>query len=383
MWEVVVNERVFFGAKKIKEAAVIFKSKGLRKVFIAVYDEKALILEEIFKDLHAEGIEYCVYDKVKTEPDLHVINNGCRMFLEEKCDCILAIGGGSVLDAAKAIGMLSANGGLVEEYQMNGKPVVNPSPTLIAIPTTSGTGSEATKVSVVYNNYNGLKKSVYHINMLADVVILDPEVTAGLPKKLTASTGMDALSHAIESYVSLNANAYTEMYSLKAMELINRSFEKAANDGSDLNARGDMALGSYFAGCALNAGIGIAHIIAQPLGATFKIPHGDACSIFLPLAMELNLDYSPNKYKRIAEALGINTSGMDCKAAGKLGIARVKEIRAAVGGVEYINSYMDINKINMKDVVENIRNSTGHIKCNPRIADENLYIEIINMAFGK
>jgi len=264
---------------------------------------------------------------------------------------------------------------------MEGKQIVNPSPMLIAIPTTSGTGSEATKVSVIYNNNNGLKKSIYHTNMLADVVILDPEVTASLPKNLTASTGMDALSHAIESYVSLNANSFTEMYSLKALELISRSLKEVALNGDNLAARGDMALGSYFAGCALNAGIGIAHIVAQPLGAMFKIPHGDACSIFIPLAMELNLTSSIKKYKKIAEVLGVDSYGLDDTTVAKLGIEKVKELRKSIGAMESISSFIDLKTVDLNEVVRTIKETTGHIKCNPRYVDEKLYIEIIERAY--
>ena len=152
------------------------------------------------------GIEHVCYDKVAGEPDLHMINGGRDIFLDQHCDCTLALGGGSVIDTAKAIGMLAVNGGNVEDYQMNGKQVTAVPPLFIAVPTTSGTGAEATKTSVVLNNYNGLKKSLYHTTMIADIVILDPSLTTGLPAKITAATGMDALSHAIESYVSLNAS---------------------------------------------------------------------------------------------------------------------------------------------------------------------------------
>ena len=227
--EVALNRRVMFGKDKIYESADILKQFNIKKVFIVSYDAQSQVLHEMKSILDKSGIGFFIYDNVKKEPDLHVINEGVKLLLNENCDGVLGIGGGSVLDAAKTIAMLATNGGLVEEYQMGQKSITRPTLPIMLIPTTSGTGSEATKVSVVYNNYNGLKKSVYSPYMIADAVILDPQVTANLPKNLTASTGMDALSHAIESYVSLNANDITEMFSLKALELINRSFIKAVN----------------------------------------------------------------------------------------------------------------------------------------------------------
>lgn len=379
MWDMITNRRVIFGPKKVLEAPGIYKWYGCKKVFITTYDKEVPVLKQIITGLEANNIGYCVYDQVKGEPDLFVINEGKKLFIEEKCDSVLAIGGGSVIDATKSIAMLAVNDGLIEDYQMGEKEVTKPLPLYIAIPTTSGTGAEATKVSVVYNNNNGLKKSVYHTTTIADIAILDPEVTVSLPKKLTAITGMDALSHAIESYVSLNATDITEMYSLKALELISRSFVEAVENGDNLQARGDMALGSYFAGCALNAGVGIAHMVAQPIGAIFKIPHGDACSILLPLSMELNVEHSVEKYKKIAEVLGIETNGIDDLEAAKLGIEKVKEIRSRVGASESLKPFTS-GEIDMDAVLDNIKRSTGHITCNPRPVDESLYVEIINKA---
>jgi alcohol dehydrogenase class IV len=380
MWDLFLNKNVLFGAGRIKETAGILQQQKVQKVFIVTYDGQApvvLTLQGLLKD---NDLGFTVYDAVKTEPDLHVINKGTHFLKIENCDAVLAVGGGSVLDAAKAIAMLATNGGLIEEYQMGQKTVVKPTLPVVVIPTTSGTGSEATKVSVIHNNYNGLKKSAYSNYMIAETVILDPEVTLSLPARLTASTGMDALSHAIESYVSLNANPMTEMWGLKAIELINRSLVKAVHEGNDAEARGDMMLASYLAGCALHAGIGIAHIIAQPLGGMFKIPHGDACSIFLPIAMEVNLEYSVKKYCKIAEALGINTTGLTEVGAARLGIKRIAEIRAQANAPQKLSEYVDCDSLSLDEVLVAIEKSTGHIKCNPRPVDRSLLAEVIKKA---
>lgn len=378
MFEIVNNRQIIFGEGKIKEISKILNWYHCKNVFLVIYDKNSPIFNTIKKVFEDSNINYTVYDKIIGEPDLHSINNGRDLFLENNCDCTIAIGGGSVIDAAKAINMLTANGGNVEDYQMNGKEVTKLSPLFIALPTTSGTGAEATKVSVVTNNYNGLKKSLYHTTMIADIVILDPTLTLELPQHITAATGMDALSHAIESYVSLNANPLSEMYSLKAIELINKYLVKAYNEPHNIEARGGMMLASYLGGCAITAGIGIAHIMAQPLGAIYHIPHGDACSIFLPISMELNLEYCLNKYAKIAETLGVNSS-FDIKEKTLQGIEKIKEIRKAINAPETLSNYIKETP-DMNFIIDTIKKTTGHITCNPSPLNEELMLAAWNKA---
>lgn len=378
MFEIVNNRRVIFGENQIEAIADILTWYNKKKVFFATFSKDADASKKLERILTDAGIGYVLYDKVVGEPDLHMINGGRDIFAEEGCDCCIALGGGSVIDTTKAIGMLAVNGGNVEEYQMEGRQVTTTPPLFIALPTTSGTGAEATKTSVVLNNYNGLKKSLYHTTMIADIVILDPTLTTALPAKITVATGMDALSHAIESYVSLNASPLTEMYGLKAMELINENLEKVVKNPNDLEARGNMMLGSYLGGCAITAGIGIAHIMAQPLGAMFHIPHGDACSIFLPAAMELNLDYAAAKYARIARSLGVYSAEQSDAENGKAAINRVKELRKLVNAPEHLAPY--ITEMPAEDVlIDTIKRTTGHITCNPKPLDEQLMLDIFRM----
>lgn len=378
MFEIVNNRQIIFGENKIQEIGGILKWYNKKKVFFATFSKEAQATRAIGRLLEDAGIQYVVYDQVAGEPDLHMINGGRDLFVAEQCDCTLALGGGSVIDVAKAIGMLAVNGGNVEEYQMDGRQVTQVPPLFLAVPTTSGTGAEATKVSVVFNNYNGLKKSLYHTTMIADIVILDPTLTVSLPEKITVATGMDALSHAIESYVSLNASPLSEMYGLKAMELINGNLEQAVAHPDNLEARGNMMLGSYLGGCAITAGIGIAHIMAQPLGAMFHIPHGDACSIFLPAAMELNLPYAAEKYARIAQALGVSDSALSPLDNGKKAIQRVRQLRDAVHAPAHIAPYIQ-EMPSDQTLVDTVKRTTGHITCNPRPLDEQLMLEIFHM----
>ena len=378
-FEVVTNRRIIYGENKIDEIAGILKWYGKKKVFFSTFSTEAEQFKRITASLDNAGIEYVVYDKVISEPDLHMINGGRDLFLAEGCDCTMALGGGSVIDVTKTIGMLSVNGGLVEEYQMNGKQVTTAPPLFIAIPTTSGTGAEATKTAVVFNNYNGLKKSLYHTTMIADIVILDPTLTVALPRKITVATGMDALSHAIESYVSLNASPMTELYGLKAIEMINKYFITACNEPSNIEARGGMMIASYLGGCAITAGIGIDHIMAQPLGAMFHIPHGDACSIFLPVSMELNLDYATAKYAKIAEALGVADPSKSDRDNALAAIEKVKSLRAEVGAPDHLAPYIK-EPVSNDFLIDTVKRTTGHITCNPKPLDEQLMLDAFRMA---
>ncbi len=377
-FEIVMNRQVIFGENKVEMLPGLLKWYGKKKVMLVSYPTTIGGFKRVADLLTSNGIEYASH-VVTGEPDLKIIDGGRDKFLAEGCDCTVALGGGSVIDAAKSIGMLAVNGGCIEDYQMRGKEVTVEPPLFIAIPTTSGTGAEATKTAVVCNNNNHLKKSLYHTTMIADVVILDPTFTVELPRPVTSATGMDALSHAIESYVSLNASPLTEMYGLKAMELINKYLKRTCEHPDDLEARGAMMLASYCGGVAITAGIGIAHIMAQPLGGYYGIPHGDACSIFLPGAMTLNLPYATKKYADIAKALGVYVDGLSDEENGKKAIERVRQLQEEIGAPKCLKGYMK-EVPDMAELVDIIKRTTGHIKCNPKPLDEQLMIDAFNMA---
>lgn len=377
--DMVFNRHVLFGEHMLDEVAKTLSWHGKQKAFLATYSTEGAGFAELQASLESLDIQYVIYDRIKGEPDLNCINAGRDLYLSEGCDCAIAFGGGSIIDATKAINMLAVNGGNIEEYQMEGRQVVTAPPLFIAVPTTSGTGAEATKTSVVLNNDNGLKKSLYHTTMIADTVILDPRLTVGLPAPITAATGMDALSHAIESYVSLNATPITEMYGLRAVSLIKENLAIAVNEPENLEARGNMMLASYFGSVAITAGIGIAHIMAQPLGAVFKIPHGDACSIFLPGSIELNTPFAADRYAKIAEAFGIDTAGMsDAEAANAL-IQGISELQASISAPTSLTPYID-RDVPMEELIDIIQRTTGHITCNPRPLDEQLMREAYQLA---
>ena len=378
-FEMITNRQVIFGEGKLSELVNQLKWYNKKKVMLVSYGHHHQGYKTVSGMLEEAGIEYVPYEVKGGEPDLHLIDHGRDIFLEENCDCTVALGGGSVIDAAKTIGMLAANGGCTEEYQLYGRQVTTEPPLFIAIPTTSGTGAEATKTAVVINNNNHLKKSLYHTSMIADIVIMDPTLTVELPKKITSATGMDALSHAIESYVSLNASPMTEMYGLKAMELINKHLVTACLEPTNIQARAGMMLASYLAGCAITAGIGIDHIMAQPLGGQYGIPHGDACSIFLPYAMELNLPYAAEKYADIARALGVYEEGAGAEENGRRAIAKVRRLQKEIDAPTSLKGYVK-EEPNMEELIDVIKRTTGHIKCNPKPLTEELMKEIFALA---
>lgn len=377
-FEMVFNRRLIFGKNKIKEIPTILNWYNKKKVLLVTFNSQVSTCIELSQLLKASDLEVICYE-VKTEPSLHTIDNGRDIYLAEQCDCTIALGGGSVIDAAKVIGMLAVNGGDTEDYQMKGKSVTVEPSLFIAIPTTSGTGAEATKTSVVINNNNHLKKSLYHNTMIADIVILDPALTQTLPPAITAATGMDALSHAIESFVSLNATPFTEMYSLAAIQLVNENLEKAYSVPDDMDARAGMMLASYMGGCAITAGIGIAHIMAQPLGGEYGIPHGDACSIFLPVSIRLNSIYAEEKYVKIAHAMGVGNSKLSNRDNIEQLLNRIQQLQNAIHAPSCLKSY--IKEVpDMDYLIDVIKRTTGHITCNPNPLTEDLMKTAYEMA---
>lgn len=363
MFDVIQNRRVIYGPGTVQQLPQLAGSMTDKTVFVMAYHKIAPSVAAAVEAMRTAGRRVVLDTSVRAEPTVDDVDRVAALAVESGAGVVVAVGGGSVLDSAKAVAMLATNGGTVEQYQMEGKPIRVPALPIVSVPTTAGTGSEATKTSVVYNPKNRLKKSFYGLTMIADTVILDPELTVPLSRAATVSTGIDALSHAVESYVSRNATPYTEMFGLKAMRLILKSLETCVDEPGNLEARGDMLLASYFAGCALNAGIGFAHIIAQPLGGLCKIPHGVACAIYLPMAMEYNLEYCTDKYCDIARIFG--ETGENGMELARRGVARVEEYLKRLGAPDSIRSYLPEN-FDLEDAVDLVQGATGHIKVNPR-----------------
>lgn len=381
MLDFVTNRRVICGENALKELPNVLKWYKKSKVFLAVFSPDAACVKEAEALLEENGYPYVVYDKIIGEPDLTVVDNGTALCVAEGCDAVVAIGGGSVIDTAKTISMMATNGGCAEDYQLNGKETTEIPLLFVAVATTAGTGAEATKVSVVYNANKGFKKALYHNSMIAEVAILDPSTTVGLPPRVTAATGMDAITHAVESYVSNNKNVISQMYSLKALELLAENIVKVYNNPSDLEARSNMLLGSYFAGCAISAGTTLAHIVGQPLGAVYHIPHGDSCTIFLIPSMKLNLPYCTQGYCDIAKTLKVERGNMTDEEYALAGIDKLDELRRTIEAPVSLTQYVAREDFDMEAMLDNIQTSMGHIKTNPRPVSRELFRELIDMCF--
>jgi alcohol dehydrogenase len=289
--------------------------------------------------LQSERIDFEIYDRVEAEPPARVVDEAAEVAKKGKFDVIVGFGGGSSLDVAKGVAAMATNDGRVLDhvgvnmFSRRGLPK-------ILIPTTAGTGSEATWVCVVTDEEENTKKSLYSNLLLPDVAILDPSVTASMPSGITAATGFDALVHAIESYVSVNATPYARIMAYEAMRLIATNLPVAYGKGSDLRARYNMLLAANFAGMAFTSGgLGACHGLAYPLGTEFHMPHGKSNAIMLAHVMEFNFMASLERYAEVAMAMGENVGGLSMYEAAAKSVYAVKKLLAAVNISSKLSDY--------------------------------------------
>ncbi len=281
---------------------------------------------KITEVLDRARLPYEIYNKVLPNPTVAIVNEATNVFKNTQCDYIVAIGGGSPIDVAKAVSILSANGGRIEDYDGYDRSKRPGSP-IIAINTTAGTGSEVTRAYVVTDESRKVKMLMVDGNCLAYLAVDDPDLMVGMPPALTAATGMDALTHAVEAYVATGHNPYTDGIALSAIGLVGRALPTAVNDGSNIEARTDMCWAEYMAGYAFsNAGLGIVHAIAHQLGGFYHTPHGVANAILLPHCMEFNRPYCVERMADIAAALGVDTSQMTKEEASHAAVQAVKQL---------------------------------------------------------
>lgn len=299
--------RIEVGFGSFSRTGELIKSLGGTKPLVvmdAFLASPQIALDRKIIDLLAEsGIPAVIYSGIASEPTSSDVAEGIAAAASTGADCIIALGGGSAIDAAKAVAVLAVNPNLAfsdipKQTQLKRLP-------LIAIPTTSGTGSEATRVSVITNSQTGIKENPGHPALVPDVAVLDPQLTITLPPSLTAFTGMDALTHAMEAYVSNKANSLTELHAYEAMKLVGRWLDKAVTNGEDQEAREKMAMASCLAGIAFsNASTNLAHAGGRALGAVFHVPHGLSVALLLPFVMEFGLEVAEERYAQVAVALG-------------------------------------------------------------------------------
>lgn len=284
-------------------------------------------VDEIKALLNKRGIQAEVYAGVNREPEDKHIEEGLEIFKSASCDSVIALGGGSCIDAAKGIGLMATNPGKLTDYQGRDKVKFKMVP-LVAIATTAGTASEISRVAVITDTRRTNKMIIKDEKVRPNVAICDPLLTVSMPPSVTASSGMDALTHAIEGYVSRECQPMTEMVALRAVELISRSLPIAFVNGKDLEARSDMMLGQLLAGMSFsNASTCSVHGLARPVGAHFHVPHGLSNAMFIVEGMEYTIPACPQKYAKVAQAMGENISGLTVTEAAEKSVAFVRHLR--------------------------------------------------------
>ena len=330
----VLNETSYHGKGAIKEIATEIKARGFKKAFVCSDPDliKFNVTKKVTDVLDEAKISYDVFSDIKPNPTIENVQNGVAAFKTSGADCIVAIGGGSSMDTAKAIGIIIENPEFADVRSLEGvAPTKNKCTPIIAVPTTAGTAAEVTINYVITDAENNRKMVCVDVHDIPVVAVVDPDMMATMPKGLTAATGMDALTHAIEGYITKGAWEMSDMFHIKAIEIIAKSLRGAVANTDE--GRLGMALGQYIAGMGFsNVGLGIVHSMAHPLGALYDTPHGVANAIILPTVMEYNAPATGEKYRDIAAAMGVvGTEKMTIDEARAAAIAAVKQLSLDVG----------------------------------------------------
>ena len=329
----VLNETSYHGSGAIVHIADEIKGRGFKKAFVCSDPDliKFNVTSKVTDILDKENIEYEIYSQIKANPTVDNVKTGVEAFKASGADCIVAIGGGSSMDTAKAIGIIVKNPEFGDVVSLEGvAPTKNKCVPIIAVPTTAGTAAEVTINYVITDTEKNRKMVCVDVHDIPVVAVVDPDMMSSMPKGLTAATGMDALTHAIEGYITLGAWEMSDMFHIKAIEIIANNLRGAVENKPE-NREG-MALGQYVAGMGFsNVGLGVVHGMAHPLGAFYDTPHGIANAVLLPYVMEYNAPYTGEKFKYIAEAMGVDTTGMDEDAYRKAAVDAVKQLSKDVG----------------------------------------------------
>ena len=329
----ILNETSYFGAGSISEIVTEAKKRAFKKALVVTDPDliKFNVAKNVTDLLEEAGLAYEIFSQVKANPTVKVVKAGIEAFKAAGADYLIAIGGGSSMDTAKAIGIIINNPEYADVTSLEGAiDTKNPSVPIIAVPTTAGTAAEVTINYVITDEEKKRKFVCVDPHDIPVVAIIDAKMMSSMPKGLTASTGMDALTHAIEGYTTLGAWELTDMMHLKAIEIISRSLRKAVEN--DPQGREDMALGQYIAGMGFsNVGLGVVHGMAHPLGAFYDTPHGIANAVLLPYVMEYNAEYTGEKFKYIAEAMGVDTTNMNQAEYRAAAVNAVKQLSKDVG----------------------------------------------------
>lgn len=337
----VLNEVSYFGPGARQVLPQEVKRLGLHKAFVATDKDliKFGVADKVLDVLRQANIPYEIFSEIKPNPTVSNVKAGVEAFAKSGADFILAIGGGSSMDTAKAVGIITNNPEFADVISLEGTAdTKKKSVPIIALPTTAGTAAEVTINYVITDEQNQKKMVCVDPNDIPAIAIVDAELMYSLPKGLTAATGMDALTHAIEGLITKGAWEMSDMFEIKAIEMIARYLETAVNEPTNPEARNGMAVAQYIAGMAFsNVGLGVVHGMAHPLGAIFDIPHGVANALLLPTIMEFNAPAALDKYVEIAKAMKVYADGMTREEAADAAVKAVKELALRVGIPQHLS----------------------------------------------
>lgn len=340
------------------------------------------LLGEIQQSLQQSQIQFAVFDKVFTEPTVDYVKEGLEAYQTSGCDFLLAVGGGSAIDTAKAISVMATNPGSLQSYMGLGKIPEKGAP-LVALPTTAGTGSEVTQVTIITDTETDVKMLIGSPFLIPEIAIVDPLLTLSMPQNLTAATGIDALTHAIEAYVSLKAQPMTDGYCLSAIELISGNLRQAWTNGNDIAAREKTMIGALQAGIAFsNSSVALVHGMSRPIGAYFHVAHGASNAALLGVVMEFSLTGNPGRYAHIARAMGEDINGLTDFEAAQRGAAAVRGLIKDVAIASLRELGVDRNKLyRLAPRMTEDAIASGSPANNPRQATKEEIIELYEFAY--
>jgi alcohol dehydrogenase len=369
------------GVGSSKEVGEQAKGLGFKKALI-VTDAglaKLGVADQIGALLKASGVDYVVYDGAEPNPTDKNVRDGVKAWKDNKIDALISLGGGSSHDCGKGIGLMVSNPGKdIRDFEGLNKSTEKFVP-YIAINTTAGTASEMTRFCIITNTDTHVKMAIVDWRVTAQVCIVDPVLMVGKPPALTAATGMDALTHAVEAYVSTIAEPITDACAIKAIELIAKSLRRAVALGSDLQARDDMAWAEFLAGMAFNnAGLGYVHAMAHQLGGFYNLPHGVCNAILLPAVEQFNLISAPERFADIAKAMGVKTETMSTLDAAQAAITAIKKLSADIGIPPNL-TVLGVKEADLKIMAENAKKDVCQLM-NPRTATLDEVINIFKSA---
>ena len=376
-----IPTQIIYGNNSISQVGEISVRLGLRKVQIItdIGVEKAGVVEKVAAPLNVAGVEYVVFNEVEPNPTIETVDRAAKQYAQDDCQGVIALGGGSPLDAGKAVGVLATNPGSASDYLGVDK-AKSPSSPVIAIPTTAGTAAEITDVAVLSDPQNKIKAGLRSASVAPKFAIMDPLLTVGLPPIPTRDSGLDALTHAIEAYISVNAWAASDALALKSIELIGKYLRRAVHFGKDIEARDGMLTASLLAGMAFhNTKLCLVHAITGPLGGFYDLPHGAINAIILPHAMEFMLPGAIDRYVNIAVALGETVKGLSKRTAAEKAVEAVCQLSIDVQLPQGLSFFNLIKEEDLPPLAKTI-SSSFMVPLSPRVANADEILEILQAA---